>query len=50
VKLNPQDVVVTSFATAAGRGVDPVVTDPATDEPTPATHCYVCPEETQDCW
>lgn len=52
MKLNPQDVVVTSFATVPGRTVDPVVTDPVTDpnEPTPATHCYVCPEETQNCW
>jgi hypothetical protein len=52
--LKPEDLVVTSFATGddafrlvkTGPATDPV-TDP--NEPTPATHCYVCPEETQTC-
>lgn len=47
--LKPEDLVVTSFT--VGGGHLGVKTDPATDpnEPTPATHCYVCPEETQTC-
>jgi hypothetical protein len=48
--LKPEDLVVTSFATG-DDSFRVVKTDPATDpnEPTPATHCYVCPEETQTC-
>ena len=47
--LNLQDLVVTSFT--IGDDQFGRTTDPATDpqEPTPATHCYVCPEETQTC-
>jgi len=47
MKLKTEDLVVTSFET----NVDVLrpITDP--NDPTPATHCYVCPEETQrNCW
>jgi hypothetical protein len=52
MKLNTDDVVVTSFQTEERSVKDPA-TDPVTidtDEPTPATHCYVCPEDTPKCW
>ena len=52
MKLNANDVVVSSFETEE-RSVAQPVTDPITidpQEPTPATHCYVCPEDTPKCW
>jgi len=44
-KLNPNDLVVTSFETATSSlQVD------GTNDPTPATFCRICPEETQTCY
>lgn len=39
MKLNPEDVMVTSFETSSPFAVS----RPTTDDPTPATHCYDCP-------
>jgi hypothetical protein len=41
MKLNLEDVIVSSFETTPGRSVDL----PTTDDPTPATHCFDCPGE-----
>jgi hypothetical protein len=41
MKLNPEDVVVSSFETTFARAVGL----PTTDDPTPATRCFDCPGE-----
>ena len=42
--LNLEDLVVTSFATGGDQFA--LTTDPADpNEPTPATHCFVCPDD-----
>ena len=42
MKLNPDDLVVTSFATAeAAQGDDAAISTPQC--PTPATICFICP-------
>lgn len=46
VKLNTADLVVTSFET--NDDVLTSLTDPT--DPTPATYCFVCPVETENCW
>lgn len=45
-KLNPEDLVVSSFETEA-QSIDrslPGIT--TTNDPTAATRCYICPQET----
>lgn len=39
MKLNPEDVIVTSFETSSSYAV----ALPTTDDPTPATRCFDCP-------
>ncbi len=39
MKLNPEEVVVSSFETTFARTVGL----PETDDPTPATRCFDCP-------
>lgn len=39
MKLNLEDVIVSSFETTFGRTVGL----PETDDPTPATRCFDCP-------
>jgi hypothetical protein len=51
VKLNPEDLNVSSFDTSADalNASAAVVTDPLTiKDPTAATRCYICPAETQN--
>ncbi len=46
MKLNPEQLVVTSFATAAPArkgGAEALVTPYCTYDPTRATECFVCP-------
>lgn len=45
MKLNPEQLVVTSFETAAAakRGVEALNTPYCTYDPTAATECFVCP-------
>jgi hypothetical protein len=44
MKLNPEDVVVSSFETTLARAVGL----PTTDDPTPQTRCFDCPGEPAD--
>jgi hypothetical protein len=50
MKLNPEDLVVSSFDTTAADRL--VISRPTTDpwDPTPMTHCFVCPVDTENCW
>jgi hypothetical protein len=52
MKLNPEELVVSSFETsaaAAGAGaLQPIIITP--NDPTAATWCYICPAETERCW
>lgn len=43
MKLNPEDVIVTSFETSSSFAVS----RPTTDDPTPATHCFDCPGDAE---
>jgi hypothetical protein len=47
MKLNPEELVVTSFDTAADAVKAPGTIGPY--EPTPMTYCYWCPPGTFDC-
>lgn len=44
MKLNPEELVVSSFPTAEPAGD----TGGTTNDPTPMTHCYWCPAGTTD--
>lgn len=53
MKLNPEDLAVSSFETtpSANAGVnplEPIIISP--NDPTAATWCYICPVQTQRCW
>lgn len=46
--LNPEELEVTSFETAAAESAAvPTVDNP--NDPTPMTFCYWCPGETYNC-
>ncbi|HEX6040185.1 hypothetical protein [Longimicrobium sp.] len=49
-KLDLSELEVTSFATGSTTlpGIDTIIISPA--DPTAATHCYVCPVRTNDCY
>lgn len=42
-KLNPEELVVTSFDTTFGPVSPSVPTTDDTNDPTPATRCFDCP-------
>jgi hypothetical protein len=53
MKLNPEELDVTSFETsqpeaAASDPVKTIIISP--NDPTAATWCYICPQETYRCW
>lgn len=48
MKLDPQDLVVTSFDTGVDGDTDLLPTI-GPDDPTPATACRWCPPGTTDC-
>lgn len=56
MKLNPEDLAVSSFETTAPAAPDTdtsrqqtiVIIDP--NDPTAATWCYICPVQTERCW
>jgi hypothetical protein len=53
MKLNPEDLVVSSFdTTAAADATSPVIARPTitTNDPTAQTWCFICPVETETCW
>lgn len=52
MKLNPDDLVVTSFETADLAVEESLALATATCPlfPTPATRCFVCPPATADCF
>lgn len=51
MKLNPQDLVVSSFDTSLEPDALALPVRPTTaTDPTAETWCYICPEETQNCW
>lgn len=54
MKLNPEELVVSSFDTsdlAAPGGDAGVVFRPITiNDPTAATRCFICPQETYNCY
>lgn len=46
--LKPEELHVESFeTTATGDELSPSIVNP--NDPTPATHCYWCPQETIGC-
>jgi hypothetical protein len=47
--LKPEDLEVTSFETTAIGSPYTLPTIDNPNEPTPATHCYWCPQETIGC-
>jgi hypothetical protein len=47
--LNPDELEVTSFETAATGSAITLPTIDNPNEPTPMTHCYWCPGETYRC-
>jgi hypothetical protein len=50
MKLNPEDLAVTSFETeAAAIGTSTIIIVNPND-PTAATWCYICPVRTNDCY
>jgi hypothetical protein len=50
MKLNPEELTVTSFDTAAREDYLSPVTIRTINDPTAATHCYYCPPATLDCY
>jgi hypothetical protein len=52
MKLNPDDLVVTSFEPADSAVEAELALATATCPlfPTPATRCFICPPATSDCW
>lgn len=53
MKLNPEDLNVTSFSTAeagAPSPQDPSIIIISPNDPTAATWCFICPAETERCW
>jgi hypothetical protein len=53
MKLNPEDLTVSSFeatasAAASANALQPIIITP--NDPTAATWCYICPAETERCW
>lgn len=55
MKLNPEELTVTSFETSAAPAdadtavvIGPSIQDP--NDPTANTWCYICPAETERCW
>ena len=47
MKLNPEELDVTSFDTSAEAAISPILTA----DPTAATRCFICPAETyNNCW
>jgi hypothetical protein len=50
-KLNPDELVVTSFETdAASAGRIQPITIETSNDPTAATWCYICPAYSEGCW
>lgn len=47
MKLNPEDLVVTSFQTGEAEAIIAATT--TIGDPTPMTRCYWCPPKTIDC-
>lgn len=53
MKLNPEELTVTSFETSAASSQTDVVVGPSIqdpNDPTANTWCYICPAETERCW
>lgn len=50
MKLNPDDLDVTSFDTGPEEDERLVDTIVSPNEPTPATFCRICPERSTDCY
>jgi hypothetical protein len=58
MKLNPEELNVISFDTTAApesdtdtsrqAEIEPIIISP--NDPTAATWCYICPQETYRCW
>ena len=51
MKLNPEDLTVSSFQTTSPEAtrsgtLEPIIISP--NDPTAATWCYICPVQTQD--
>jgi hypothetical protein len=52
MKLNPEELNVTSFDTSplAAPGSDTAAIIVTTNDPTAATRCFICPQETYNCY
>jgi DNA-binding LacI/PurR family transcriptional regulator len=50
MKLNPEDLSVTSFDTGAEADYLSPVTIVTINDPTAATRCYYCPPASSDCY
>jgi hypothetical protein len=51
MKLNPEDLVISSFETSDDElqfNIAPTIDNP--NDPTPATWCRICPVGTGDCY
>lgn len=48
MKLNPEELVVTSFETSEPEAL-PAIGTIGPYDPTPMTRCYWCPPRTYDC-
>lgn len=49
MKLNPDELVVSSFETSGAEAIAVPTTIGTTTDPTPMTRCYWCPPRTVDC-
>lgn len=50
MKLNPEDLTVSSFETAAAAPATGTIVIVNPNDPTGNTWCYICPVRTNDCY